>query len=94
MNVHIHVGMSAWYRASTWSPGHRVVVPLDLDRPPEDYNFGFLRRLTVTVNAVDADVLIGRRVATAVVEQGAAMAALLHPALPNNCELFYGVPNE
>jgi hypothetical protein len=92
-NVHVHVGATAWRRAAAWGPGHRVVVPLDLDHSASDYNFGFLRGLAVTVNAVDADLILARRIAVAVVEQGAALAVLLHPALPSHSELLYGGPN-
>ncbi len=90
MNVHVHVGATAWDRAKTWGVGHCVVVPLDLHHSPGNYNFEFLEGLAVTINAVNADLILARQVAIAVVEQGASLAVLLHPGLPKNAEFFYG----
>ncbi len=92
VNVHVHVGPTAWDRAEKWGPGTRVVVPLDLDHGPGDYDFRFLEGLAVTLNAIDADIIIARQVAIEIVEHGhAALVVLLHPDLPKNSEFIYGV---
>jgi hypothetical protein len=90
VNVHIHVGPTAWDRAAKWAPGDRVVVPLDMDHSPSDFNFEFLEGLAVTLNALDADLVLARQVAVAAVEHGASLVVLLHPDLPKNSEYFYG----
>jgi hypothetical protein len=74
INVHVHVGATAWDRASFWGPGNRLVVPLDFDRSPDSYDFRFLAGQAVTVNAIDADLVLARRVVIAIVEQGAQFA--------------------
>ncbi len=91
VNVHVHVGPTAWDRASHWGAGTRVVVPLDLDHGPCDYDFRLLEGLAVTVNAIDADLVLARQVAIEIVGQGgAALAVLLHAELPQNSEFIYG----
>ena len=90
-NVHVHVGATAWDRAKRRGVGDRIVVPLDLERSPGDYDFKVLDGLTVTVNAIDADLVLARQVAVAVVEQGAKLVVLLHPDLPKNSEFYYSV---
>lgn len=94
VNVHIQVGPTAWDRAATWNAGDRIAVPLDLDHSPADYDFEFLEDLAVTVNAIDADVVIARQLAIAIIEYGAALVVLLHPDLPKNSEFFYGHDHE
>jgi hypothetical protein len=94
VNVHVFIGARAWDRAAKWVAGDRIVVPLDLDTSPTDYDFEFLEGLAVTVNAIDADVVIARQLAVAIVEQRAALVVLLHPDLPKNSEFFYGHDHE
>ena len=89
-NIHVHVGTHAWERAKAWGVGHRIVVPLDLDRCPTDFDFGCLYGLSVVLNATDSDLIVARQVAVAIVEQGAQLVALLHPDLTKNSEFFYG----
>lgn len=94
VNVHVFVGASAWDRAAKWGPGDRIVVPLDADTWPADYDFEFLEGLAVTLNGIDANLILARQVAVSIVEQGAALVVLLHPDLPKNSEFLYGCSNE
>lgn len=90
-NIHLHIGTNAWNRAAMWGAGCRLVAPLDFDCGPNSYDFGFLDGQAVTINAVDADLVLARQVAVAVVEQGARLAVMLHPHLPKNAEFVWGV---
>jgi hypothetical protein len=89
LNVHIHIGATAWARASRWGIGYRMVVPLDSAYAPCGFDFGFLHGEAVTINAIDADLVLARQVAVAIVERGATLAVLLHPSLPKWAEFIY-----
>jgi hypothetical protein len=91
VNVHIHVGKRAWDRAAKSGPGYRLVVFLDRDHSPADFDFEFLEGLAVTLNAVDADLTRARQVAISIIKQGAVLVVLLHPDLPKNSEFYYSV---
>jgi hypothetical protein len=97
VNVHVFMGPTAWDRASHRPPGDRIVVSLDLEHTPADYDYGFLQGLAITLNGIDADLLIARQVAVEIIEQGhAALVALLtgpideHARWPHT-EFFYGI---
>jgi len=90
INLHAHLGSSAWDRAKMVTPGNRLVIPLDKDRGPKDFDFSVLDQLTLILNAIDADLVLARRVAGAMCEAGARMVLLLHPGLDKNSEFFYG----
>jgi hypothetical protein len=91
LNVHVQIGSQAWRRAKKWGFGTRMVVPLTFDRSPEHYDFSVLEGLSVTLNAIDADLILARRTAVAIVEAGARLVALLHPQAQLHCEFIYGV---
>lgn len=90
INLHAHVGASAWDRARRLTSGNRLVVPLDQDHGPTDYDFAVLDGLSLTLNAIDADLVLARRVAIAMCGSGARLVVLLHPGLAKNSEFFYG----
>src|ERR1700722_10611052 len=90
INLHAHVGANAWKRAKHAIPGNRVVIPLDTDHGPTDFDFSVLDDLALVLNAIDADVVLARRIAEAMCCAGARMVVLLHPGLHKNSEFFYG----
>jgi hypothetical protein len=91
INLYAHVGATAWDRAKRTPPRNRLVVPLDENHGPADYDFSALGDLTLVLNAVDADVVLARRTADAMCKAGARLVVLLHPGLAKNSEFFYGI---
>jgi hypothetical protein len=87
LNVSVHVGRDAWDRRGAGI--HSLVIALDHDRQPEDYDCSCLAGLDVLLHAETADIILARRVAVRCCENGARMVVLLHPKLDRYTEFFY-----
>jgi hypothetical protein len=91
INLHAFMGSDAWGHARRTGHTHRLVIVLDeVRRAPTDYDFTCVDDIDVTLNALDADLVLGRKVAVRMCEHGARLVVLLHPKLPKRGEFFYG----
>jgi len=91
MNVHAYIGAGAWDRARSRQVGGRLVIPTTIDSDLTAMDFSDLRGLEVTLNAIDADVVIARHAAVRICEDGARLVVLLlGRSLPG--EFFYSRP--
>lgn len=86
--LHAHIGARAWDRARN-RPGERLVVDLNREFGPADYDFSAVCGLNVLLNAAGADIVLARAIAIRMCEYGARMVVLLHGALPKSAEFFY-----
>lgn len=87
-NVFAFIGRQAWERARTRPAGHRLVVPIDAELGPRDFDYRDVRGLRVVLNAEDADIFIASEVARQMIVDGAAGVVVLHRGIVGGAKFF------
>jgi hypothetical protein len=92
INLCCFVGQRAWDCAREYhggKPGDRLVVTIDYETQPEDYDFEFLLGQDLVLKSLGFDLVLSQRIARRICAHGARMCVLLHPALELP-QFFYG----
>lgn len=84
LNLCCFVGQRAWDCAKDYhggTPGDRLLVTIDHETQPEDYDFEFLLGQDLVLKSLSFDLILSQRIARRICAHGARMCVLLHPAL-------------